>query len=96
MVDTQVEVEVKLKPKINLVDDWRQVLSKAWSIRFIVLAALLSGFEVILPLYIDMIPRNLFAALSMIATGAAGVARIIAQPKMDQEAPHNRRANDDQ
>lgn len=86
----------KAKKVVSLVDDWRQIIHKAWSIRFIALSVILSGIEVILPLYVDSIPRNLFAALSMLAAGAAGIARIIAQPKMDQEAPRNRRASDDQ
>lgn len=64
-----------------LIDNWWQVLKRAWSIRWILLAGLLSGFEVFLPLidgYID-IPRGLFAALSGLATCGAFISRILVQ-----------------
>lgn len=69
-------------PEMNLVYDWKRVLRYGWSIRLIVLAGLLSGAEVVLPLFVDSIPRNLFAVLSMLVTAGAFVARIVAQPKM--------------
>lgn len=43
------------------------------------LAGILSGCEVILPLFSDVIPRNTFAVLSMLAVSAAFVSRIVAQ-----------------
>ncbi|MCM2436330.1 hypothetical protein [Agrobacterium rosae] len=61
--------------------NWRQVLKRAWSIRWIVLAGLLSGLEVFLPIidgYVE-IPRGIFAALSGFATCAAFISRLIAQ-----------------
>lgn len=64
---------------IHLSDDWRRILRKAWSIRFIILAGLLSGAEVILPFFADAIPRGIFAVLSFAAVSAAFIARIVAQ-----------------
>ncbi|WP_313592590.1 DUF7940 domain-containing protein [Agrobacterium cavarae] len=64
-----------------LISNWWQVLKRAWSIRWIVLAGLLSGLEVFLPIidgYVE-IPRGLFAALSGAATCAAFISRILAQ-----------------
>ena len=64
-----------------LISNWWQVLKRAWSIRWIALAGLLSGLEVILPI-IDSysnIPRGLFAALSGAATCGAFISRILAQ-----------------
>jgi len=43
---------------MTLLEDWKEVLRKAWSIRFIVLAGVLSGIEVILPFFADAIPRG--------------------------------------
>lgn len=60
-------------------DDWKTILKKAWSIRFMLLAAILSAVEVILPFFEDRFPRGLFAALSGLAVGAAFVARLVAQ-----------------
>ena len=49
------------------------------SLRFIILAGVLSGLEIILPLFMDVIPRNTFALLSFVAVSAAFVARLVAQ-----------------
>lgn len=62
-----------------LYDNWKDILKKAWSIRFIILAGILSGCEVILPLFSEAIPRHLFAVLSFFAVAAAFVSRIVAQ-----------------
>ena len=67
---------------MELIEDWRKVLKHAWSIRLIILAGILSGLEVILPMFTDMIPGKLFAILSMVVTALAFVTRVIAQPKM--------------
>lgn len=64
---------------MKLYDNWKEILRKAWSIRFLAMAGLLSGAEVILPLFHDDIPKNLFAALSMVFVTFAFVARLVAQ-----------------
>lgn len=71
---------------MNLLPEWKWLIRKTWSIRLVILSALLSGFEVILPLFVDTIPRNLFAALSMCSAIAAGIARVVAQPKMERRS----------
>lgn len=63
----------------SLKQNWRDVLRYAWSVRFIALAALLSGIEVALPLFSYSFPRGVFAALSLVTTAAAFIARLIAQ-----------------
>ncbi|MBI2240305.1 MAG: hypothetical protein HYU59_05815 [Magnetospirillum gryphiswaldense] len=70
---------------MRLVDDWLSVLRKAWSIRLIALAALLSGLEIAIPLLDGVVdlPRGLFAALSGVVTSAALVARLVAQRSMN-------------
>lgn len=67
---------------MNLVRDWKRLIHKTWSIRLAILSALLSGAEVVLPMFVDAMPRNVFAGLSMIAAVAAGVSRVVAQPRM--------------
>lgn len=68
---------------MKLVSDWKRVLRRAWSIRLLVLAGILSGLEVIfsLPDIADRLdwPQGIFAALSGLTTAAAFVARIIVQ-----------------
>lgn len=67
---------------IRLIEDWRKVLRYGWSIRLIVLAGLLSGLEIVLPMFGDVLPRKWFAALMFSITVAAFIARLTAQPKM--------------
>lgn len=62
-----------------LVRNWRAVLRKAWSVRLIALAAILSGLEVGLPFLFDFIEPGLLALLSVLTTAAALVARLCAQ-----------------
>lgn len=71
-------------PEIRLISDWRWVLRRAWSVRLLAVAALLSGAEVALAVasayQIDLgIPSTLFAALAGVVTIAATVARFVAQ-----------------
>lgn len=68
----------------SLVPDWKRLVRKAWSIRLVALAGLLSGCEVVLPLFVDTLPRHIFAGLSMLAAIGAGVARVVVQPKMER------------
>jgi len=70
---------------MQLVADWRRVLRRAWSIRLMIFAGLLSGVEIALPLLDGVLdlPRGLFAAGSALTTAAAFVARLLAQKEMD-------------
>ena len=60
-------------------NNWKDILKKAWSIRFMLLAGFLSAVEVALPFFEDNFPRGLFAAMSGVSVGAAFVARLVAQ-----------------
>ena len=66
---------------MKLHTDWRYLLRKSWAVRWAIVAGLLSGCEVILPLFVDAFPRNVFAAFSMVATMGAIWARLLIQPK---------------
>jgi hypothetical protein len=72
---------------MRLVANWRDVLRRAWSIRLMLLAALLSGIEVALPLVGDAlpIPPGAFAALAFLVTAGAFVARLVAQKGLSDE-----------
>lgn len=70
------------KSKFALLPDWPRILKQAWSIRLTVLAGLFSAAEVILPLFIDVLPRHLFVVLAFVAIVGAAVARLVAQPEM--------------
>lgn len=69
---------------MKLVKDWRWLLRRAWSLRLIALAALLSALEVGLAVLTAYgvnpgMPVGVFAALSGVVTLAAAVARLVAQ-----------------
>lgn len=66
---------------MNLHEDWHFILRRSWSVRWTVLAGLLSGAEVVVPLLVDVMPRNVFAVLSFFSVAGAVVARILVQPK---------------
>lgn len=68
---------------MTLLADWKDVLKKAWSVKFMVLAALLSGGEVVMqilePNVAASMPKGLFAAAAGLLTAGALVARVLAQ-----------------
>ena len=64
------------------IDNARKVLRHAWSVKLGIVAAVLSGAEVIVPLFSDAMPRALFAVLSFLTVVAAVLARFVAQPRM--------------
>lgn len=68
---------------MKLTTEWKKIIKKAWSIRLMVVAALLSGIEVILPFFSGSIPKGSFAGLSFLAVSSAFVARLVAQKDVD-------------
>jgi len=67
--------------------DWKRILLRAWSIRLMVLAAILSGLEAALPFghnlgWLDWLPGGLFALLTFAVVAAAFVSRIVAQKNL--------------
>ena len=61
------------------VPNWKTIVRKAWSVRLIVLAFILSAAEVILPFFDGAMPSGLFAALSGVTVAGAFIARLMAQ-----------------
>lgn len=76
---------------MKLDNDWKRIVRKAWSVKLMLLAALLSAGEVAVPLLegvLDM-PRGIFAAISGFLTFAALIARLLAQRSMDDGVSGN-------
>ena len=67
---------------MHLIDNWKAVAKKAWSLRLIALSVILSAAEVALPYLDDRFERGTFAVLAMAVSVAAGVARLISQPEV--------------
>jgi hypothetical protein len=68
---------------MKLYTNWKEIVSKAWSIKFIILAGALSASEVILPLFFDYFDRGTFAVLSFVAVSGAFISRLIAQKDIE-------------
>lgn len=66
---------------MHLVPNWRAVISHAWSMRLIAIAAVLEAVEVALPYFSDAIPNGMFSITGLLVSVAALVARLIAQPQ---------------
>ena len=64
---------------MTLHDNWQTLIRKAWSVKFMVLAFLLTMAEVMLPFFSDAVPQKMFAVLSGLAVAGAFVSRLIAQ-----------------
>jgi hypothetical protein len=69
---------------MKLYTNWKDIVKKAWSIKFIIIAGLLSASEVILPLFFDYFDRGTFALLSFVAVSGAFISRIVAQKDINQ------------
>lgn len=69
-----------------LVNNWKTIILRAWSVRLIVLAGVFSA----LPVFFSLVDANtlgvsplVFAALSSLASAGAFIARLLAQPGVE-------------
>lgn len=69
---------------MKLIHNWRTLLRRAWSLRLMIVAAILSGVEVALPFFSDALPRGTFAALSAVTVALAFAARLVAQKGVEE------------
>jgi hypothetical protein len=67
---------------MQLIDNWKAVAVKAWSMRFIALSVILSALEVVLPYIDDLFPRGVFAVLAGVVSMGAAISRLVAQPRL--------------
>lgn len=71
---------------MQLIDDAKTVLLKAWSVRLALLGAVFSAAEVALPFFAPFVPAHTMAILAVIASAGAAIARVVAQPALHQDA----------
>ncbi len=64
---------------MNLIPDWKLIARKAWSVRLMAIASILSGCEAVLPYAEFVLPRGSFALLSFVIVTLALLARFVAQ-----------------
>lgn len=64
-----------------LISNAKQVLLKAWSVRFAVLSAVFAISEAVLPVLVTALPPKTFVILSALSACGTIIARVIAQPE---------------
>lgn len=74
-----------LTEKFTLIENWRKVMARSWSVRLMFLAGIFSGLEAARP-YLESaisafytVKPGWFAIGAFISTAAATVARLLAQ-----------------
>lgn len=70
---------------MKLIEDWKRVARKAWSVRLMLVAGVLSGAEAIVPMLGAYLPRRAFAVVVFLVVMAALVARFAAQRSMNND-----------
>lgn len=70
---------------MTLLPDWKRILKKAWSVRLMALASILSGCEAVLPYAEFILPRGSFAAVSFVIVTAALLSRFVVQKSMSDD-----------
>lgn len=64
---------------MRLAYGWKKIARRAWSFRLNALAFAFGGAELVLPLFVDTMPRRVFAGLSLVALAGSMWARLIKQ-----------------
>ena len=72
---------------MTLLPDWKDVLKKAWSVKFLALAALVSGCEVVMQIAgSSFLPTWVVPAATGLLTAFGLLARVLAQKEAGEIA----------
>ncbi len=69
----------------RLIPNAKKTLRKAWSVRLMIVAAVLTGAEAVLPFFSDSIARGTFAVVTFLVIVGAFAARFIVQQELHDE-----------
>lgn len=73
---------------MELVEDWKAILQKAWSVKFNILAAVFGGLEVAVALVQpEGVRHGVFATVAGVISVVAIGARVMAQKEITNEKP---------
>jgi hypothetical protein len=64
---------------MKLLDDWKIILKKAWSIRLWALASVFEAMSMVLPVFMNSVSQSTFSILALVAAGGGIWARLIEQ-----------------
>lgn len=65
--------------------NWKRFLRKAWSVRLMIIASVLSGCNAILPFAGEFMSRRTFAAVSFFVVTGALLAQFIVQKSLQDD-----------
>lgn len=77
---------------MRAIENWRLVLQHAWSVRFLVLSAVLSGGSVVLPLMVAAVPPSLlvvYGVVTFLVIVASLLSRFVKQDKLGGDPDGN-------
>lgn len=66
-----------------LVDNWRDIVRRAWSVRLIGLSLVMMAAQAALPYLGDVIPPRIMATATFLVTIGAGLSRIMTQKNLE-------------
>lgn len=69
---------------MTLVENWRAVAHKAWSMRFLYLSVALSTADQCVAYFAPEYPSRAFGLAATLLCLAAGISRVVAQPRMHE------------
>lgn len=68
---------------MQLIEDWKTIIAKAWSVKFNIASALLGGVEVAVQFIQPAgVPAGLFAGIAALVSMLAVGARVLAQQEI--------------
>jgi hypothetical protein len=68
---------------MTLIEDWKAVLTKAWSVKFNIAATLFGAGEVVVALVQPAsIPNGIFAGIAAVISILSNVSRVLAQKEL--------------
>ena len=71
---------------MTLIENWSEILTKAWSVKFNIAATLFGAAEVVVALIQPAsIPNGVFAGIAAFISIASNVARIMAEKEITSE-----------
>lgn len=65
-----------------LIPNWRKVAKRAWSVRLMYMASILTACEAVLPVISDWVPRGVFAMLTFVVVMGALFTRFLVQKEL--------------
>lgn len=73
---------------MTLIDNWDEILKKAWSVKFNIAATLFGAAEVVVAMVEPAgIPHGVFAGIAAVISIGANVSRIMAQKELSDGNP---------